>query len=83
VSASRDCRGCWWQEGGRCYLEPVIREANGRSTKPAEQLCGGFRAKREVLRANLLPAVAAALVEHRRDRLAEIFGQPDIDEVGF
>lgn len=43
------CRTCWWQEGGRCYLAPVDRLPDGRSTKMAEARCVGFKGKREVL----------------------------------
>lgn len=44
-----DCGRCWWREGAFCYLEPVERGADGRSTKPAIDPCGGFRERRGVL----------------------------------
>lgn len=43
------CDVCWWQEGGRCYLEPVERLPDGRSTKFATTRCNEFWSKREAL----------------------------------
>ena len=44
-----ECKGCWWQEGGKCYLEPCIRDIDGRSTKLAVEKCTKYSGKREML----------------------------------
>lgn len=46
---TEDCAGCWWKEGGRCYVEPCDVDANGRSLKPASERCGQYLGKRHVL----------------------------------
>lgn len=48
------CRTCWWQEGGRCYLEPCQRIPNPAgpgtvSTKGADNSCDQHTSKRSVL----------------------------------
>jgi hypothetical protein len=42
-------KSCWWQEGGRCYKEPVDRKADGRSKVLCSGKCGNFMPKREML----------------------------------
>lgn len=49
-SQSSGCRGCWWQEGGRCYVDDAApREKDGRSTLLATTRCARFLGKRAVL----------------------------------
>lgn len=45
------CRSCWWQEGGRCYLPPVQRlaDGSGRSVKLAVTRCPSYQSKRSAL----------------------------------
>lgn len=52
--AGLTCRSCWWQEGGRCYLEPCERIPNpdgigSISTKRADNICQNHTSKRSVL----------------------------------
>jgi len=44
-----ECKSCWWQEGGRCYLEPCERTPSGRSTKIAIKKCDSYWNKRQAL----------------------------------
>lgn len=44
-----ECRSCWWQEGGRCYVGKPERLPNGRSTKLAEGRCDLYWNKRKAL----------------------------------
>lgn len=61
----QDCRGCFWVEGGRCYLEPVERNhEDGRSTKPAIYRCGSYsrrgeRSRQQSTREEVLEALRA------------------------
>ena len=43
------CRGCWWNEGGRCYVGNPPRDENGRSKVEAKERCDKFQSKRQVL----------------------------------
>jgi hypothetical protein len=43
------CVGCWWLEGGRCYLEPCEREPDGQSKKLAKEACDSYKGKRAML----------------------------------
>jgi len=43
------CNKCWWQEGGLCYKDPVKRDKNGRSLKPAESICDNFWDREDAL----------------------------------
>jgi hypothetical protein len=43
------CHSCWNCEGGRCYVEPCEREADGRSKKMAIEMCDKYESKRSVL----------------------------------
>jgi hypothetical protein len=48
------CKGCWWQEGGRCYegkpeREPCPSGFGTRSLVLAEKRCDKFTGKRTVL----------------------------------
>jgi hypothetical protein len=49
------CWSCWWQEGGRCYVEPCEREApqpgqiGERSLRMATVVCHKHTSKRAVL----------------------------------
>ena len=43
------CRGCWWDEGGRCYVDNPPRNEKGRSLVKAEKRCGKYQSKRAML----------------------------------
>lgn len=49
------CKGCWWKEGYFCYLEPVNRSIDGRSTKLANTKCLSFYSKRSMYE-NVIPS---------------------------
>ena len=49
IECVADCRSCWWQEGGRCYIGTPERLSDGRSTKMAEGRCDGYWNKRKAL----------------------------------
>ncbi len=65
----KSCRPCWFQEGGRCYVEPVDRIESGRlkgySRKRAEKRCGDYKGKRAVLSA-LIPNAELVIVSELR-----------------
>lgn len=42
-------KSCWWQEGGRCYIEPCQRDERGWSLKMADKKCTGYWNKRAAL----------------------------------
>lgn len=44
------CKGCWWNEGCRCYVEPVKRDENGLSVKMCDEVCDNYWSKRHALR---------------------------------
>ena len=48
-SAEADCSACFWNEGGRCYVEPCDRRPDGRSTKLAEASCEHYVTKRAMM----------------------------------
>lgn len=48
------CRSCWWQEGGRCYVEPCERfeipgQVGSYSKRMADGVCHEHTSKRKVL----------------------------------
>jgi len=43
------CKGCWHEEGGRCYEGDPERLPDGRSTKLASERCDAFASKRRML----------------------------------
>lgn len=46
----RNCKSCWWQEGGRCFFPGEFeRLPNGNSSKLANSLCEHHKSKRSVL----------------------------------
>lgn len=46
---STSCVGCWWQEGGRCYVGNPPRTSDGRSEVLAVSRCDKFWGKRAAL----------------------------------
>jgi hypothetical protein len=60
IKAGVTCRSCWWQEGGRCYVEPCEREdpkpdeVGRRSKRMADKVCHEHTSKRSVL-ASFIP----------------------------
>jgi len=48
-SPEDDCSACFWNEGGRCYVEPCDRLPDGRSKKLAETRCSHYATKRAVM----------------------------------
>lgn len=44
------CKGCWWEEGGRCYLGNPERLSDGRSKVLALSVCESFCAKGRLMR---------------------------------
>jgi hypothetical protein len=60
IQAGITCRSCWWQEGGRCYVEPCEREDPSpdvfgcRSKRMADKVCHEHTNKRSVL-ASVIP----------------------------
>lgn len=43
------CNPCFWVEGGRCYIDPCVRDGNGLSIQRAISRCAAFESKREVM----------------------------------
>lgn len=43
------CKSCWWQEGGKCYIEPCKRDEKGFSLKMADIKCKDYWNKRKAL----------------------------------
>ena len=43
------CKSCWWQEGGKCYVDSSKKDSNGYSTVLAEKLCEKYWNKRKAL----------------------------------
>lgn len=70
------CRSCWWQEGGRCYVEPCEREdpqpgeVGRRSKKMADAVCHEHTSKRSVL-ASVIPSDMLVIASEK--------GQPNKD----
>ena len=42
-------KSCWWNEGGRCYIEPCKRDENSRSHKICDKICDKHLSKRKML----------------------------------
>lgn len=49
MSDAASCLGCWWQEGGRCYVGSPPRDKDGRSEVLAVSRCDKFWGKRAAL----------------------------------
>lgn len=58
---TNECRGCWWQEGGKCYVSPCQRDEKGYSLKMAEKRCDKFMGKRAVL-SSIIPGDKLVIV---------------------
>jgi len=65
------CRSCWWQEGGRCYQEPVDRLPDGRSKRLAEGPCPGkgYHNKRKMLE-RAIPGDKLVILSEEREKLS-------------
>lgn len=48
TSTVGSCRGCWWQEGGRCYVGEPERDERGVSKEWAIKACDKFYSKRKI-----------------------------------
>lgn len=59
------CIGCWWQEGGRCYVNNPPRLENGRSTILAEKRCEKFWGKRQALE-TVIPSDKLVILSEER-----------------
>lgn len=62
------CIGCWWQEGGLCYLPPVKYEKGYAVDVPkAESLCSSFKSKRSVFE-KVIPADKLIIVSELNNK---------------
>ena len=59
------CDGCWWSEGGRCYVGDPELDENGRSPVRAKERCAEYRPKLTELFGPLEPPFESE--EVRRD----------------
>lgn len=66
------CKSCWWQEGGRCYVEPCERIPNPAgfgsiSIKMADEVCDKHTSKRKVL-GDLFPPGMLTIISEENDK---------------
>lgn len=72
VAKGVTCRSCWWQEGGRCYVKPCIREEpvpgeiGQRSVRLADAVCQEHTSKRSVLE-SVFPADRLIIASEKGD----------------
>jgi hypothetical protein len=62
------CKGCWWEEGGRCYVGDPVCDEQGRSNKLAIMRCDQFWGKREALGAIIPNDKLVILSEKQKER---------------
>ena len=63
---NNDCKSCWWQEGGLCYVGTPERDENGRSKKPATQRCELYKSKRAVLEPYFVNKITTIREEYKK-----------------
>ena len=65
MTASETCRGCWWHEGGRCYVGDPPRNERGQSLVLAERRCEKYKSTRQVLRSVIPDSVELVILSDR------------------
>lgn len=60
-----ECKSCWWQEGGRCYVDDPPRNEKNQSLIMATNKCEKYWNKREAL-TTVIPNEALVILSEKQ-----------------
>lgn len=71
VDHTLNCKSCWWQEGGKCYVgkegKDYFRDEKGYSNVIAENRCEKYISKREYL-TRAIPTERLVIISELKER---------------